>query len=191
MKKIFVTGLLTILPLAVTLYIFYLIFSGLENLMDGPIKELTGMYLPGTGFVVGILIIFLVGFVATSFVGRRLIAYGDLLFQKIPLAKVIYSSVKQIVDAFASRERSLFQRVVLLEYPRAGLYTMGFVTGESRGEVQTRTREEIINVFVPTTPNPTSGLLILVPEKEVIELDMSVEEGIKLIISGGMLTPSV
>lgn len=188
LKKIFTTGLLTLLPLGITLYVFYLIFNFLDNLLGG-IFEHYGIRVPGIGFAAGIALIFLVGFIASNLIGRKLIFYGELVFQNLPLARSIYTSARQIIDAFTVQGRHAFQQVVLLEYPRQGLYVLGFVTGSSRGEVQEKTREEVWNIFVPTTPNPTSGMLILAPRKEVIELEMSVEDGMKLIISGGLVSP--
>ncbi len=188
-KTIFTTGLLTILPLAVTAYVFYLVFNFLDNLIGDMIKAFFDYRIPGIGFAAGLLLILVVGFIASNIIGSRLIDYGDRLFQRLPLARGIYSSAKQIIDAFTVQGKNAFQKVVLLEYPRKGLYVLGFVTGSSRGEIQGKTREETINIFVPTTPNPTSGMLILAPRHEVIELAMTVEEGMKVIISGGLFSP--
>lgn len=190
MKKIFTTGLLTILPLAITVYVFYLVFSFLDNLIGDMIKAVFDFRVPGIGFVAGLLLIMLVGFIASNIIGSRLINYSDLLLQRLPLAKGIYTSAKQIIDAFTIQGKNAFQKVVLLEYPRKGLYAIGFVTGSSKGEIQQKTHAETLNVFIPTTPNPTSGMLILAPRHEVIELDMTIEEGMKVIVSGGLFSPS-
>ena len=190
MKKIFTTGFLTILPLAITVYVFYLVFSFLDNLIGGLIKAVFDYDIPGIGFAAGLLLIMLVGFIASNIIGSRLINYSDMLLQRLPLAKGIYTSAKQIIDAFTVQGKNAFQKVVLLEYPRKGLYVIGFVTGSSKGEIQQKTHAETLNVFVPTTPNPTSGMLILAPRHEVIELDMTVEEGMKVIVSGGLFSPS-
>ena len=189
MKKIFTTGLLTMLPLAITIYIFYLVFTFLEGLVGNLIKVLFDFHVPGIGFAAGIILILLVGFIASNFIGRRLIGYSDRLFQRLPLARGIYTSAKQIIDAFTVQGKNAFQKVVLLEYPRKGLYVLGFVTGSSKGEIQEKTLEETLNIFIPTTPNPTSGMLILAPRHEVIELDMTIEEGLKVIVSGGLVSP--
>ncbi len=190
MKKIFTTGLLTILPLAITVYVFYLVFSFLDNLVGDLIKAVFDYRVPGIGFAAGLLLIMLVGFIASNIIGSRLISYSDMLLQRLPLAKGIYTSARQIIDAFTIQGKNAFQKVVLLEYPRKGLYVIGFVTGSSKGEIQQKTHAETLNVFVPTTPNPTSGMLILAPRHEVIELDMTVEEGMKVIVSGGLFSPS-
>lgn len=190
LKKIFTTGLLTLLPLGVTVYVFYLIFNVLDSLLGGIFVYYLGFRVPGIGFAAGIVLIFMVGLVASNLIGRKLLAYGDLIFRNLPLARSIYSSAKQIIDAFTVQGKNAFQQVVLLEYPRPGLYVLGFITGESRGEIQEKTREEVLNIFIPTTPNPTSGMLILAPRKEVLELEMSVEDAMKVIVSGGLVSPS-
>jgi len=190
MKKIFTTGLLTLMPLAITIYVFYLVFSFLDNLVGDLIEAVFNYRLPGIGFAAGLLLILLVGFIASNIIGSRLISYGDKLLQRLPLAKSIYVSAKQIIDAFTVQGKNAFQKVVLLEYPRKDLYVIGFVTGDSKGEIQEKTHAETLSIFVPTTPNPTSGMLILAPRQEVIELKMTVEEGMKVIVSGGLFSPA-
>lgn len=133
LKTIFTTGLLTILPLAVTIYIFYLVFNFLDNLVGDIIKALFNYRVPGIGFAAGILLIMLVGFIASNIIGSRLINFSDSIMQRLPLVKGIYSSSKQIIDAFTLQGKNAFQRVVLIEYPRKGLFVLGFVTGSSRG----------------------------------------------------------
>ncbi len=191
LKKLFTTGLLTLLPLGITVYIFYFIFNFLENMLGGVIEFFFEIEIPGIGFAAGILLIFLVGFIASNIIGRRIIDCWDALFKRIPLTRSIYSSAKQIIDAFKLQGKHAFQKVVLLEYPRKGLFVLGFVTGSSKGEIQEKTHEDLVNIFIPTTPNPTSGMLILAPRREVIELEMTVEEGMKVIISGGLVAPPV
>lgn len=190
LKTVFTTGLLTILPLAVTIYVFYVIFYFLDNLIGGLFESFFNFHIPGIGFVSGLLLILLIGTVASNIIGNRLINFFDKIFQRVPITRGIYTSAKQIIDAFTLQGKNAFQKVVLLEYPRKGLYVIGFVTGQSRGEIQEKTAEETLNIFVPTTPNPTSGMLILAPRHEVTELKMSIEEGLKVIISGGLFSPS-
>lgn len=193
MKKIFTTGIITLLPLGITIYVFYLIFNFLDTLLGRVVERIFNISIPGIGFAAGIILIFLVGFIASNLVGRKIIALWDSLFQKIPLTRSIYSSAKQIIEALTLQGKHAFQKVVLLEYPRKGLYVLGFVTGTSEGEFQGRTDETtdetMVHVFVPTTPNPTSGMLLLAPPREVIELEMTIEEGMKIIISGGLVSP--
>jgi uncharacterized membrane protein len=139
-------------------------------------------------FALIIFILFL-GLIARNIVGRRLIALGERILARLPIISKIYTSAQQIGQAFLGERRTSFNRVVLFEYPRPGLYSFGLVSGEARGEIQGKTGEKVLNVFVPTTPNPTSGLFILVPEKDAIPLDMTVAEALKLLISGGAVTP--
>ena len=189
MKKIFTTGLLTLLPLAITIYVFYMVFNFLDNLLGDLIKALFNYRVPGIGFAAGLLLILIVGFIASNIIGNRLITFSDKLLQRLPLARSIYTSAKQIIDAFTVQGKNAFQKVVLLEYPRKGLYALGFVTSSSISEIQEKTHAEILSVFIPTTPNPTSGMLILAPRHEVIDLEMTIEEGMKVIISGGLFSP--
>jgi uncharacterized membrane protein len=162
LRKSFFTGLLVVIPISVTIYILVFLIELLNSLL--PFS-----FLPyGTGIV---LTIILMRFISS-----------------IPLVKNVYAAVKQIADAMLSSTRKNYTRVVLIEYPRKGIYTLAFVTGVSKGEVQAKTQQNVINLFVPTTPNPTSGFYLMVPESDVIDLDMSVENAFKLLISGGMVS---
>ena len=188
-RKFFLTGIVVLLPLVVTLYVLSFTYRLLDSFLGGLIEAVLGRPVPGLGALLTIGLVFLVGMVATNVIGKKLIAWLEFLLNRIPLIKSIYGATKQIIDAFSLQKSNAFQRVALIEYPRKGLYAVGFVTGCGMGEVQEKTAEEVINIFVPTTPNPTSGMLVLVPQKEVTFLEMSVEEGLKLIVSGGVGTP--
>ena len=182
LKKSFFTGLLVVIPISVTIYILVFLIGLLNNLL--PFS-----FLPyGTGLVLTLILITLVGFMTSNLLGKRLIEMGEKFITKIPLVKNVYAAVKQISDAMLTSTRKSFRRVVLIEYPRKGIYTLAFVTGISRGEVQDKTQSNVINLFVPTTPNPTSGFYLMVPDTDVINLDMSVEDAFKLLISGGMVS---
>ena len=182
LKKSFFTGLLVVIPISVTIYILVFLIGVLNNLL--PFS-----FLPyGTGLVLTIILVTLIGFMTTNILGKRLIDVGERFISSIPLVKNVYTSVKQISDAMLTAKGKSFRRVVLIEYPRKGIYTLAFVTGISRGEVQDKTQGNVINLFVPTTPNPTSGFYLMVPEVDVINLDMSVEDAFKLLISGGMVS---
>lgn len=192
MKRIrnyFIAGLAVLIPLVGSLYVFWLIFNFLDGLLSSLIAEIFGRPLPGLGFILTILFTLLVGYLTSNFLGKKILELVDYIFFRIPLLRNVYSSFKQIVDSFMQQNKTAFKKVVMIEYPRKGLFVLGFLTGESRGEVQENTRADTINVFVPTSPNPTSGMLVLVPRQEVIFLKMSVEEGLKLIISGGVFSP--
>ncbi|WP_368504800.1 DUF502 domain-containing protein [Alkalihalophilus sp. As8PL] len=209
-QKNIIAGIIYLLPAIATIYVIQLLFtlvdSFLGSFITGILKAMNvissedgriyflGVYTPfserllGIGFVLTILLLTWVGAMRLKGRGVKVLDSIDQTFRKIPIANSIYTSVEQIIHAFA-QERSSFQNVVLVEYPRKGLYTVGFQTGESKGEVQRVTSRACINVFLPTTPNPTSGWLILVPQEDVIELDMTVEQGLKFIISGGVVVP--
>ncbi|MFQ6672108.1 MAG: DUF502 domain-containing protein [Candidatus Tectimicrobiota bacterium] len=198
-RRIFVTGLLVTIPLAVTVFLLSWLFTKLDRLsplltrgliaLGLPLPE--GFRLPGLGILFTVALVFLVGIFITTFVGRRIIDWGEELLRKIPLVRIIYGGAKQVVDAVASQRGTAFNQVVLVEYPRKGLYSIGFLTCENSGEIQAVDQRHLVNVFIPTTPNPTSGLLIVVPQEDVVPLSMTVEDGIKFIMSGGLLAPEV
>lgn len=189
LRRFFLTGIVVLLPLAVTVYVLIFTFRLMDGFLGGLVRIALGRPLPGLGALATIGIVLLVGMIATNVIGKKLIALLEYLLNRIPLIKSIYGATKQIIDAFSLQKSNAFQRVVLIEYPRRGLYAVGFITGCGMGEIQEKTAEELVNVFVPTTPNPTSGFLILIPKREVHYLEISVEEGLKLIISGGVVTP--
>ena len=188
-RNYFFAGLAVLIPSVGSLYVFWLLFNFLDGFLSSLIAQIFGRPLPGLGFIVTIFFIFLVGYLTSNFLGRKILGFMDYVFFRVPLLRNVYSSFKQIVDSFMQQNKTAFKKVVMIEYPRKGLYVLGFLTGESRGEVQENTHSDTLNVFVPTSPNPTSGMLVLVPSQEVIFLKMSVEEGLKLIISGGVFSP--
>ncbi|MBT9155219.1 MAG: hypothetical protein DDT37_00184 [Firmicutes bacterium] len=193
-KTYFLAGLIVILPAAVTVYALVVLSRFFDGLLSrtfyyvpaiGPLLAV----IPGSGLVVTAVTVVGIGMVTTNVIGRRAVGYWDRFFLGVPLARGIYNSTKQIVDAFLAQGNSAFQQVVLIEYPRKGMYALGFLTGDMKGEVPERTRSELLAVFVPTTPNPTSGMLVFVPKSEVTRLDMPVDDGLKLIVSGGVYRP--
>lgn len=192
MKKIrqfFISGLLALLPLFATFYIIYYLFTFLDNFLGRYVQLITGKSIPGIGILAGIFLIFLAGFIVTNIIGAKLLNLAEGILKKIPFVTKIYFGVKQVLQAFSLQRKEIFRQVVLVEYPRKESYAVGFITGKCRGEVQEKTAKNLVNVFIPTTPNPTSGMLILVAEEEIIYLDMTVEEGLKLIISAGVVVP--
>lgn len=158
-----------------------------------PAKFLPETYIrlpiPGLGLILVVIIVLAVGVLTRNFVGSKMIHLGEKIVDRIPLARVLYVGVKQLMEALILQKTKAFQKAALIEYPRRGIYAIAFITGESQGEVQQSTEKKMINVFVPTTPNPTSGFYILIPEDEIKILDMSVEEAFKLIVSGGIISP--
>jgi uncharacterized membrane protein len=190
LRRRFLAGLLVLLPLAATIFVIRAAFNFLDGFLAGPFERLVGHKLPGVGLVSLILLVLLVGIVVRSFVGSRVVALYEALLARIPFARSVYSGAKQFTEALTSASTRSFETVVLVEYPRRGLWSVGFVTCVSEGEVQATIREHVTNVFIPTTPNPTSGFLFMVPTRELIPLSMSVEEAIKLIVSGGLVAPA-
>jgi uncharacterized membrane protein len=177
-----ITGLLVMMPLAVTYLLLRWLFATLDGLLQPLARTLVGHTVPGLGLIFGLAVILAAGAVASNVGGRRLLGQVDRLMLRIPLARPVYSATKQISDAFLGSQRSTFRRVVLVEWPRHGAYTVGFVTGEDRaadGVV-------LLSVFIISAPNPTTGFLMIVPEPEVVPTTLSVEGGMKLVLSGGI-----
>ncbi len=188
LRNWFIAGLLVIFPLAVTVVVLLWLFRSLDHVL-GPIFVSNGIDFPGLGLVAGILVILLAGAMASNVLGRRVVHAFDRVMLRVPLARTIYSATKQLSDSLFAQDRLALKKAVLFEWPSKGLYTVGFITGESRGELQGLIKERVVNVFVMTTPNPTTGFLCLVPESHVKPLDMSIEDALKLVVSGGIVTP--
>lgn len=189
LRAYFITGLLVTLPLGLTYWILKVLLQSMESLIGNPIQLYLDIYIPGMGIILLISLILLIGIFARNFIGRKLGGLGEKILNKIPLVRNIYTSIKQIVTTIFMQGKSNFRGVVLVEYPRRGAYSVGFVTGDTKGQIQRITEDNLVNVFVPTTPNPTSGFFILFPENDITLLNMTVEEGMKMIISAGMVTP--
>jgi uncharacterized membrane protein len=194
LKNIFLTGLVVIVPVGLTLYILVFLIGMMDGLLTLiPQKyhsnALIGFHIPGLGIIITILLIFICGLMTKSIVGNRIVLYGEGLLDRIPIVRSIHLAIKKIVDSMVLYRSRSFKKVVLVEFPRKGAYTLAFVTGESANEIYSKTGERCVSVYVPTTPNPTSGYFIMFPEHEVVQLDMSVEDAFTLIISGGIVHP--
>lgn len=192
LRSWFFTGLLVTAPVLLTVYITWAAI----NLIDGQVagllpgfSELRFADVPGVGLVIGVMLITVIGALAAGFLGRWIIRLGESILNRMPVVRSIYGASKQILETVISTQSDAFREVVLVEYPRKGLWVIGFVTGGTKGEVARRIDIDMVNVFVPTTPNPTSGFLLFCPRKEVIFMEMSVEEAVKLVVSGGIVTP--
>jgi len=195
LKKIFFTGLAVIIPIGLTLYILFFLIDMMDGLLKiMPIKyhpdTLIGMHIPGLGIIVTLVLIFVCGLVTTSYVGKKIVRSGEDLVDRIPFVRSIYQATKRLSDSMLTDRRSSFKRVVLAEFPRKGIYTIGFVTGVPPIEILEKAGQNCISVFLPTTPNPTSGYLIIIPEDELVPIHMSVEEALTFIISVGIISPS-
>ncbi len=193
-RNYFIAGLLTVVPLSITTYVIAVLLQHADRVFNlippqyHP-REYLPFPLPGLGAVIVLLLILLIGLLVKNYLGGRIVEFGERIVYQIPLVRPLYMAVKQLLVAVFSQSFSGFKRVALIEYPRKGIYALGFVTGVASGEVQELTQEVVLNVFLPTTPNPTSGFYLLVPEKDVVPLEMSVEEAFKLVISGGLVSP--
>jgi len=189
-RRYFVTGLLVVTPLWGTYLILKALFVSLEGVLGNLLRSYTPYYIPGLGIVALAVLLLAVGMLATNIFGRKILELWESVFRRVPVVKTIYQVLKAVVDTLSVHNREQFNRVVLVEFPRKGQYSIAFVTGITKGEIQQITSDRLVNVYVPTTPNPTSGYFLFVPEKEIIPLSMSVEDAMKMLVSGGMYTPS-
>jgi uncharacterized membrane protein len=194
LRRYLVAGLLVWVPLGVTV----LIVKFLVDLMDSSLlllpqayrpESLIGFKVPGLGVVLTFVVVFSTGIVVANIFGRQLVRIGESLLARIPLVRSIYAAVKQVLETVFSSSGQSFRKVVLIEYPRRDIWTVGFLTGDGAREIQSKTARSLVSVFVPTTPNPTSGFFLMVPREDVTELAMSVDAGLKLIISAGVVLP--
>lgn len=191
LRRHFLTGILVVTPMAVAAWVLYRLLSWVDTLLWAQIRFgwVRREGIPGVGLVIVILLVLLAGVIVNNYLGRRLYAMWDSLLTRIPLFNKIYVAVKQIGEALLSSDRTVFRSVGLIEYPRKGVWSMVFLTESPGTEIQTRLGGGMRSVFLPTTPNPTSGFFLIVPEKEIVHLDMSVENGLKMVISGGAFVP--
>lgn len=196
-RKNFITGLAVLFPLVITIWFVRLIIIKTNLVVLEPLMKVLRPFLGNVTFeysarillfIIIVLVVALIGFGTRVLVLRKFFSHWEKLFYRVPMVGKIYSVTKDMSRAFLGQSKGIFTRVVLVEFPRKGIYSIGFVTSEGKGEVQDKTEEKVINVFIPTTPNPTSGYLLLVPEKELINLDMSIADGMKLVISGGIVS---
>ncbi|MEQ8510433.1 MAG: DUF502 domain-containing protein [Rhodospirillaceae bacterium] len=195
LRNYFLTGILVSAPLVITFYAAYVVVSFIDNTVTGLLPDTynPNTYLPfsvpGVGLIVLFTTLVVIGFLTANFLGRLLIKWGEMLLERMPVIRNVYGAIKQIFETILKSQSTAFRDVVLVEYPRKGLWCIGFVSGTTKGEVQNLTADEMVNVFLPTTPNPTSGFLLFVPRKDMTKLHMTVEEGIKMVVSGGIITP--
>ena len=193
-KRYFFTGLLISAPIGATIYITIFIVEFIAGLVpqrfnpNGLLPEIIGYEIPGLELIIAFLSFILIGLIFSTLFGKAILGYFDNLITRIPFAGNVYKAIKQITETFSNADAA-YQKVVLIEYPRKDIYAIGFMTGETKGEIKDRKKIDIVNVFVPTTPNPTSGFLLFIPKEDAVELDMSVEDAIKLVVSAGMVVP--
>lgn len=196
MRKYFVTGLLVLVPLAITVWVLSLIITTMDrSLLLLPERwqpnAVFGYDVPGVGTLLTLLVIFLTGLFTRNIIGKQVVHVWELMLQRIPIVNSIYSSVKQVSDTLFSPSGNAFRKAVLIEYPRQGAWTIAFLTGIPGGDVRNHLDGDYISVYVPTTPNPTSGFFIMLPRSDAIELDMSVDAALKYVVSMGVVAPEV
>ena len=195
LRRIIIAGLLVWVPLGITIFIIKILLDLLGQtyllIPEGLRPEnLFGVTIPGFEIIMAIIILFSTGLVAANYLGKTLVETWEKFLDKIPLVRSIYAPLKKFAELVLSDQTQSFSKVLLIQYPRKGLYSLCFQTSKDVGEIQEKSGEDVICVFIPTTPNPTSGYIIMIPKDEVIELDMSVEDALKMIISLGVVVPS-
>lgn len=194
MRKYFITGLLILVPLVITLWVLSLIIGTMDqSLLLLPErwqpKTLLGFHVPGLGTILTLLTIFLVGLLTQNFIGNYVVAAWESVLRRIPVVNSIYSGVKQVSDTLLSPSGNAFRKVLLVQYPREGSWTIAFMTGIPGGDVKNHLQGDYVSLYVPTTPNPTSGFFLMMPRADVIELDMSVDAALRYIVSMGVVAP--
>jgi len=195
LRAYFLAGILVTGPIAFTLWITWSIIDFVDRAVSHlvPTSYSPGTYfpfnIPGFGLVVAVVALTLIGWLTAGYAGRLLLRLSDRLMKRMPVVRGIYSAFKQIFETVLAKRSNTFREVVLVEWPRRGMWTVAFVTAQGEGEIKAKVAPETIGLYVPTTPNPTSGYLVYVPREDIVPLSMSVEDGIKLVISGGIITP--
>lgn len=188
-------GIIVIAPISITIYLTYIFLTFVDSQVAKMLpKDWHDIYdsyvtLPGVGLLIAIVFFIVVGWLATNILGRFFIRMAEYVVDRMPIIRTLYNAIKQIFETIMASQSDAFREPVMMEYPRKGIWSIGFVTGRSKGEVQRLTDDETINVFIPTTPNPTSGYLLFVPKKDLIYLNMTVEQAIKLVVSAGIIIP--
>ena len=191
LRNYFITGVLVLIPIGVTVYLTLFFIKVFTKILPQEINPNNYLpySIPGLEIIISIIVITLIGWLSLSFLGKKLVKLVNDIFKKIPFLRTVYSAIGQMTQSFAQSRKSKKKSVVLVEYPRKGSWAVGFATQENIGEIASKTNKNLINVFVPTTPNPTSGFLLMFPKDEIIYLDMSFEDASKFIVSAGTSNP--
>jgi uncharacterized membrane protein len=194
MRKYFITGLLILVPLAITAWVLHAVISTMDQSLlllpeQWRPEALIGFKIPGLGAVLTVLIIFVTGLLTKNFIGKYVVSLWEKLLHRIPIVNSIYSSVKQVSDTLFSSSGNAFSKALLIQYPREGSWTIAFLTGKPGHAVAQHLDGDFVSVYVPTTPNPTSGYFLIIPKKDAIELDMSVDTALKYVVSMGVVAP--
>ncbi len=189
LRTYFLTGLFITIPLVVTILLLIWAFNQTDAILGGLIYRIFKIRIMGLGLVTLIVLITLIGLLAHNYLGRKLIAFGENILHRIPVLSKVYGTAKQITETLTKADKNSFRQVVLVEYPRKGIYSPGFLISEVPANINAQTGKKLISIFIPTPPNPVTGFLIFVPEEDITILDMSIEEGFKLIITAGVVQP--
>ena len=195
LRTYFFAGVLITAPIGITIYVAWSVITAIDDAVTALIPPAynPNTYLPfnipGIGLIFLVIVLTLIGFLTANYLGRLLVRTGERIVGRMPVIRSLYSAVKQIFESVLKSQAKSFSEVVLVEFPRKGMWTLGLVIGETYGEVQEKTGQNMCNIYLPTTPNPTSGYLVFLPRTEMIHLDMKVEDCLKMIISGGIVTP--
>jgi uncharacterized membrane protein len=195
LRKNILAGILVVAPVALTLYVVVMLLRWIDALVGALLPERYQQqfdlfyHIPGMGLLIALVFLVLIGAVARSVLGQMLVRMGESILSHIPIMRGLYGAFKQIFQTMFTNTSEAFRKVVLVEFPRREAWTLGFVTGTTMGEAEEKLNKPTVNVFVPTTPNPTSGFLLMVPQADLVPLDMTVEQGIKMVVSGGIITP--
>ena len=195
LKAYFFAGVLVTAPLGITFYVSWIFIKWVDSKVTSLLPTVYNpetylpVSIPGIGLIIVCIVLTIIGALTAGIIGRFWFRTSEKILSRMPVIRSIHSAIKQIFETVLSSQSNAFREVVLFEYPRRGSWAMGFITGQTQGEVQDITKDEVVNVFLPTTPNPTSGYLLFIPRRELVTLSMSVEEGIKMVVSGGIVTP--
>jgi uncharacterized membrane protein len=195
LRAYFLAGILVTAPISLTFYLAWLFIDFVDSKVTPliPLQYNPETYLPfgmpGLGLFIVVVVLTLIGALTAGILGRLVLRTGERILSRMPVIRNVYGAFKQILETVLAQQSQAFREAVLVEYPRRGIWAIAFITGRTQGEVQNITEEEVTNIFLPTTPNPTSGFLLFVPRKELVSLSMTVEEAIKMVISGGIITP--
>jgi uncharacterized membrane protein len=191
-RTAFVRGSVVIIPLALTYWFFSAFLNAIDGILSPVYEKILGRPVPGLGFISMVLLVLIMGFLSRNLVARVLFSWFEKLLGSVPFVRGVYSAIKDLIGAFTvGGKGKTFRQVVLVEYPRNGLYTIAFVTNEMQFSYEDKRTIHFVNVYIPNPPNPTSGVLILVPKKDAVVLDLTIEQGLKLVLSGGIVTPEV
>jgi uncharacterized membrane protein len=195
LRAYFIAGLLVTAPIGLTAWLVWITIRLIDDTVAAILppgyspRDWWGVAIPGYGLIFALIGLTLIGALTRNVVGRWLVTAGEALLARTPIIRSLYGALKQTFEAIFGGSTQAFRQVVMVEYPRTGVWSLGFVAGVTEGEVQSLTNEQVLNVYIPTTPNPTSGYLLFVPKTQVIPLTMSVEDGMKMVISGGLVSP--